>query len=133
MEQMRLVEPDRFARTRVNGIRLTQLARAQHTVGRPLTINATLATKRLHPILFGRATNVLPSQIETFGIVANVQQPIAREPGADARINPAIDRPTVSNRSLSTSVRQRLAIEPDLHWPDCRVGLLVMLRNPLVS
>ena len=105
---MSLVEPDLLTRHRVDGRGLADLAAAQAVVAAPLELQAGAASEGFDLGPGGGAEDVLPRQIDSLAVVADVADPQARKLLPDLRRD-ASQHPRLSATGVSPPVGAAMA------------------------
>src|SRR5262245_50015761 len=132
MEEMRLIEPDHLASPRVPGDGLTDLARPQTVSAFPLEFDSGSQTERLNFRSACGLKHVLPGEVQSAAVVANIEDFLPHEPLANSRVDARENVPAVGYRRLPTRFGGIHAMKPNLHRPGARIRHLVVQRNELI-
>src|SRR5258708_1936653 len=130
---MGLVEPDVLLRSRMPRDGLTNLRRAQSSVGLPGKFDLRFTTKIFDGGAVVCLKYFLPRKVQRVTVVSDVSNILFFEAIANRRFNARQDFAAVGNRGLA-ALRGRLqAKEPQHHGPMTRVRHLVVQGNCLVG
>src|SRR5215217_2708751 len=132
MKEECVIEPHKLTRLLMIPDKRPNLTCSQTIIVFPFPLYVTLAAMLLDHGAVVRLEHFTPTQPETIAVVSDIQHLPPRELVNRLAAQTLENFSAIGNRRIASALRRLHAVEPNLHGPIERIGLLVMKQDGLV-